>query len=328
MPRRVKGPDGKIHAFPDDVTDDEIRSAFGGDTSTAAPKPQVASGNTFGEKILNAAKMLGSAHLGALKGAAHTALDLGEMAGGLSNPFNPAGGTLREAVDTLYGKPGLSNAAMGAAREDTAYGNTAERVGGALETAAEMAIPVGEGAAAVKAAVPSAARAGKLFEGVKAAAKAVPIDVSAPGDVALRIADLAQRGGGTNFGPAPVRQFIQWVTDPNKGPMTYDVAKDFASNISRLSAKDTMSIPPAMQREIHQLRVVLNKAVGDAAAKVGKGEDYARAMNEYAKAMRLRDAVDAAKEGAAKYLPKAAGALGLGAAGAIGYKAYKALGGD
>lgn len=269
--------------------------------------------NGWPAKIGDAAGDLLSFARGGAKSAAHSALDLGQMA---INAGMVPGQT-----------PGLSNPLLDRAREDTAYreGDTAERIGAGTETAMELLAPGIKGTSAAIESIPSAGRAKQLFQGVKAAAKDIPVDMSAPGDVALRIADLAQRGGGTNFGPAPVRQFIQWATDPKRPPMTYEVARDFASNISRLSAKESMSIPPAMQREIHELRVVLNKAIGDAASKAGKGEDYARAMTEYAKAMKLRDAIDAAKEGAVKYLPKAAGAAGLGVAGAGGYELYKLL---
>lgn len=275
MPRLVKGPDGVIHSFPDDASDDEIRTALGGGQSPAsASKGQVAPGATFSEKIGNAANMLRDAAVGFGKGAVHTGIDLAQLAAN-SGQFGVNAATMPSEI-------------FDAARNRTAYTNTAQRVGGGIETAAELALP------ALKAgeAVPLTSRAGAAFNSVAKAANKVPVDLTEPGNVALRIADMAQRGGGTQWGPGPVRQFIQWATDPKKAPMNYEVARDFASNISRLSVDETRKLPPAMQMEIANLRVTLNKAVGEAAAKVGKGAEYAQAMTEYAKAMRLREAMN------------------------------------
>lgn len=159
-------------------------------------------------------------------------------------------------------------------------------VGALAGNAALAAVPVTKAIQAL----PTMAKAGKKFQQVMGAAKNVPVDISEPGNVALRIADLAQRGGGTNWGPAPVRQFIQYVTDPKRPEMTYEVARDFASNISRLSAKDLASVPPKMMSEIHRLRMAMNKAVGEAAETVGKGAEYSGAMREYARAAKLKNA--------------------------------------
>lgn len=256
------------------------------------PKGQRIDGASFGEKIKNAAAFLGNEVVGAAKGAAHTALDIGQTA--------VNAGVIPGQI------PGAPNAAVRAGMEATPYSNLGQQVGGGLETVAELAMPLTKAVEAI----PSAARAGKAFQEVMGAAKQVPIDVSEPGNVALRIADLAQRGGGTQWGPPPVRQFIQYVTDPKKPAMTYEVARDFASNISRLSAKDLASIPPAVMREIGNLRMTLNKSVADAANVAGKGSEYASAMTEYAKAKRLQGVLDDIAAGAQRAVPY----LGAGAA--------------
>ena len=179
------------------------------------------------------------------------------------------------------------------------YENTAERIGGGAEMLAELALPGLKAAQAV----PRTARAAANFQDVMGAARNLPVDMSAPGNAALRVAEMAQHGGGTEWGPAPVRQLIRYITDPKKPQMTYEVARDFASNISRLSARELASIPPAMKREIQELRVVLNEAVAQTAQKAGKGAEYKAAMREYAQAMRLRDIGDKTVKGAKKALP-------------------------
>lgn len=61
MSRSVKGPDGVVHQFPDDATDAEIGEALAGMQQPAKPVGQRVEGDTFSEKIANAAKMVGSA---------------------------------------------------------------------------------------------------------------------------------------------------------------------------------------------------------------------------------------------------------------------------
>jgi hypothetical protein len=150
----------------------------------------------------------------------------------------------------------------------------------------------------------------------------VPVDVNGPGQVALRINELAERGGSM---PMAVRKFLNRVTDPNKPGMVYEEARDFASNISRLSANEFQRLTPVVAKEVATLRVALNKAVAEAASKAGKGEEYAQAMNEYARAMKLKNAVDAAVDGAKRGIPYATAA-------GVGYwlttKVRQALGGE
>jgi hypothetical protein len=199
------------------------------------------------------------------------------------------------------------------AEEATTATNTPQAIGKGLETVAEMALPVGAAANAI----PRAARAGQKFQQVMAAAKDVPVNTDLPGQVGLRIMQLAERGGGAM--PRPVSQFLGWITNPAKEPMTYEVARDFASGISRLSANEMGRLAPSVAREVAELRVTLNKAVAEAASKAGKGREYADAMTEYAKAMRLRGMIDDVMTGAKRAAPYA------GAAGAATWLTSKML---
>ena len=141
-----------------------------------------------------------------------------------------------------------------------------------------------------------------------AAARTVPVNVEAPGQIGLRIMDVAERGGGTL--PQPVRQFVNWATNPGKEPMTYEIARDFASGISRLSANEMGRLSPAVAREVAGLRVALNKSVAEAAGKAGKGAEYSKAMTEYAKAMHMRKLIDEAVTGAKRAIPVAGAGAG------------------
>lgn len=257
-----------------------------------ASQPQAPPSPSVLNTLLDVAKGFG-------KGAAHTALDLGDLAGKLPvDLFDPTKGNLRGAIDKLYGQPGLSEAAFSDARQRSAYTNNAQRAGGAAETVAEMALPIGEAAKAV----PTVGKAGAKFQSVMSAAKNVPIDVNAPGKVALRISELAERGGSM---PKAARDFLKRVTDPKKGDMTYQEARDFASNISRISADEFNRLTPVIKREMGELRVALNESVAKAAEKAGKGAEYKSAMREYAQAMKIRDVINSAVEGVKKAAPYA-----------------------
>lgn len=186
---------------------------------------------------------------------------------------------------------------------------TAGTIGTYLPDAASMAVPVGATVKAGVNAIPSAARAGETFQKVMGAAKNVPLDIKETGDVALRIMQLAERGGSM---PLAVRKLLNRVTDPKKGEMLYEEGRDFASNISRLSANEFGRLTPAVAREVAELRVALNKANAMAAQAAGKGAEYKAAMKEYAQAMRLKKAVETATN---RVLPISIGVAAAGAAG-------------
>lgn len=156
--------------------------------------------------------------------------------------------------------------------------------------------------------IPRFSRASENFETVMGAAERVPVDLDDAGKVALRIHEIADRG--TTL-PSPVRKFIERITNPNKGPMEYRELRDWASNISGLSAKDWQTVNAKVGGQIHELRIALNKAAENAARAVGKGDAYTAAMKEYAQASRMREGVKEVKKAAVKSLPWAAGgALG------------------
>lgn len=241
--------------------------------------------------------------IGVAKGAGSTVAGLGEMAGNA--------GLLPSVRPNAFGDSAMRNPAFAQAEQATTATNTPQMIGKGLEAAAELALPVGAGAKAAAEAIPSAARAGAQFQSVMGAARAIPLNVEAPGQVALRIQQLAERGGGSM--PRPVSQFLQRITNPEKAPLDYEEARDFASGISRLSANEFQRMGPSVAREVAELRVTLNRSVAEAANKAGKGKEYAQAMNEYAKAKKLSGMIDDAVAGAKSALPKA---IGGGAAGA------------
>jgi hypothetical protein len=218
-----------------------------------------------------------------LRGAATGAVDLAQGAtASVRNQVNKGGDPkLRQ----MLGAPPVEETAdvMQAPESFSA------KVGEVLPDVALMAAPVGGAAKAAANAVPRAARAGQKFQEVMGAAKHIPIETKEVGDAALRINQLAERGGSM---PMSVRKLLNRLTDPNKAAMTYEESRDFASNISRLSADEMKRLQPVVRREVAHLSAAINKANAEAAKKAGKAAEYKSAMREYRQAMQLRDALD------------------------------------
>ena len=237
--------------------------------------------------------------LGFLQGSGGAAVDM--LQGAAANVSNRGTRGGDPKLREIMGVPPAEQVKDVMASPETMAG----MIGGAIPTIAEMAIPVGSGAKAAVSAIPRAARAGRKFQEVMSAAKDIQIETKAVGDAALRIQQLAERGGSM---PLAVRKILQRMTDPEKAPMAYEEARDFASNISRLSANEYGRLTPAVAREVANLRVALNEANAQAAKQAGKMPEYKAAMREYAQAMRIRGAVESAVKGAKQSLPYATAA--------------------
>ncbi len=200
---------------------------------------------------------------------------------------------LKGAVQSVTGKPleGVENLVSGGLQ--TATIPSAFMGGPAVSSAAEM--------------IPSRAAAGRAFEEVMQAAGQHPVNLTASSEPLTRVYELAQRGTSL---PQAAGKLLRRVTDPEQGPLTYKEARDFASNLSRLSSNEAQRLNPSMKRAVAQLSHAFNQDVGQTAHAAGKGSEYAQAMKEYAKASQLRNAgIWAAK----RIGIPAAAAAGLGA---------------
>ncbi|HXM63726.1 MAG TPA: hypothetical protein VN950_22890 [Terriglobales bacterium] len=178
------------------------------------------------------------------------------------------------------------------------YAKAAQETAGQGAGQALVALGTAGAAKAVGAAanaIPSASRAEAALQDVKASAGSIPIDTSDVGDTALKIYEQSQRGANL---PSSVNKLVRRLTAPNSAPMTYEEAKDFQSNISKLSADEQMKLNPNTKRLVGQLNQNLKGSLEDAADTVGKGQKFADAMKEYHHAMQLKgfseDAINAA----------------------------------
>ena len=242
---------------------------------------------------------------------------LSDLGTGVKKGIKRTLGNLASGAATMF--PGINYTPTDQARIDqqTKPEGTAEKIGFAAETVAEMAVPGGPITKAATRLIPSAKRAGVAFQQVMSKAKDIPVEVSGPTNVAMRIKQLADRGASM---PKVVRDFLKRVNEPGGGAMTYAEARDFATNISRLSSTEYKRVTPVVQKEIHALRMSLNSAVKRAADKVGMGDEHAAAMKEYSKAAKLGQHVDRGRKALVKAVVPSAYVAG-------GYYLSRLLGG-
>lgn len=165
-------------------------------------------------------------------------------------------------------------------------------------------------------------RAAQNFQQVASVANKVAVPIT--NDLSKALGDyqsLVDAGGSRSLS---VSKLLGRLTDPDKGPLTYEEARKFYSNISRLSADEMGRLTAVMKRQVGTIRAALGDAVQQAAENAGQGQAYSDAMTEYAKAKNLQDFGSTLKSGlvnAVKYgVPSGIG----GAAG--GYMLGRILG--
>lgn len=181
-----------------------------------------------------------------------------------------------------------------------------------------------EAASAASALTPAAMKqqAGGLLQSVAHDANKVPVQLENAGDPALKLMDWQKV---TQLGPT-VNKFLNRITNPKLGPLTYEEGRQFYQVLGQMSADETMKMAPPIRRQLTQLVVGLKEDLGNAADTVGKAADYYQGMGDFATASKYQGWLDSAKKWALdQAIPKVAGVLGAGAAGTAAYALYKKL---
>jgi hypothetical protein len=245
-----------------------------------------------------------------------------------------------EKVGDYMGSPVLGTARVGQGvgelgQEGKRWQGTKDVVGGTLDAvqipaafaggegvevgaagAAKAVGKVGEAAEAAGKIIPSAKRAGETMEQLRAAIGTHPVEITDElSKAATRVQELADNG---NTMPSAARKFIIRITDPEKGHLTYNEARDFMTKFGNMTGEEQSTIAPAMKGQMKQLGGALKNAVEATASRGGKLEDFQNSMNEYRRSVTLQKAMDIVKE----YGTKAAI---TGAAGATGVAVYEKL---
>jgi hypothetical protein len=219
-------------------------------------------------------------------------------------------------------KAGLTGAQEGGGlpQQPTALGNLAEGLGVVGTQLASLGTPElgGSAANAITEALPGAKaeRAGQAFQEIKGAIG--DHTVAMTDKLAGALGDIKDAVDTGSTLPSVINKFVSRVADTEQGPLTYNEARQFYSNVSQLSASEKMAAKPADLRLINQFRVALGDTIKDTVDSAGKLEQFQKAMKDFSSAKNLSDfgqkLIDALKKAA---IPAA---VGGGA-----YAAYKDL---
>lgn len=161
-------------------------------------------------------------------------------------------------------------------------------------------------------------RAAGLLQSVAHDANQVPVKLDNAGDAALSLMDWQKK---TQLGPT-INKFLNRVTNPKAGPLTYEEARDWYQLLGKMSADETMKMAPPVRRDLTSMVVGLKQDIGNAADTVGRAADYSKGMKDYATGAKLQGYYDTMKDWAVK----AGIGAGLTVAGAGGLKSlYTAM---
>ena len=326
---RVQDEQGNIHVFPGEATPEMIAQAMNvkppARPQLVQPQPTETIGNqptgilpwlknvesdfryggqqTFPGKILHLMGAQG-VNVGAQSGAADT------IASPILGPLKAAQGVAELPSHPGQGLKHIFGGALQAATLPASFV--------APSTSASDVVP--EAAEAVRAGIygkvpflgrafASKAAAGKNFQEVMGAAKDVPVSITDNLSEALsRYQELVDSGGSRSLS---VSKLLNRVTSPDRTPLTYKEARDFYSNISRLSANEAQRLTPQMKQQVGAVRAALNEAIQGTASQAGKGAEYGSAMKEFAQASRNAETAKKVAKAGIKYAVPAAGAAYL-----------------
>lgn len=224
-------------------------------------------------------------------------------AGNIKNAIHPRLGRSNDEVlgDIEKAIP-LFGPSLSKAGDQINEGNTSGALGTGLGVAGALFAPKIFGA--VGEAIPTRAKAGAIFDSLNSDLATTSVPLKSTIDPLQRATEIGARGSTL---PKAVSDLLTRSQSPIE--MTYPEARDYQSSLSDLSTSDKMALNSRMRGQVDQLHKGLFGDIYDAADTVGRGEDYAKAMQQYKTAARINNGLKTtAKIGATGI----AGALGLG----------------
>ena len=223
-------------------------------------------------------------------------------------------------------KQGAKDAIGGALQASTIPASfVAPEAGDATDAVMSGAGKVGDAIASKISPTAMKAQAAGLLQSVAHDANQVPVQLDNAGDAAMRLMDWQ---GKTQLGPT-VNKFLNRITNPKAGPLTYEDARDFYQLLGRMSVNETTKLAPAVQRDLTQMVVGLKQDIGNAADTVGRASDYYQGLGDYATASKYQDMLNDAKDFMSKQVIQGiAKGVGAGAGGTAAYGLWKWLKGQ
>src|SRR5215472_16327813 len=207
--------------------------------------------------------------------------------------YAPGMGTLEKIIT------GANRAIVAGAQVGTgeAAGGDPRKAGEAAKYAAILQ-PLGD---FISARFPSRKEAGDTINDVKNDIGSNPVDTSQTRTAAQRANQLRTQVGA--FMPAPLRKYVTRINDQTQGPLTFAEARDFYSQLTKLSLPERLKTGGEMKALVNEVTARLGGALESAANQAGRW-DYGDAVRNYSLAMRNRVALStAAALGAAAYTP-------------------------
>lgn len=192
---------------------------------------------------------------------------------------------------------------------NTNSSNDDQTAGKIAESGLEMAAPIARGIEAL----PNAGRAGRTLGEIATQAKDVPVMMRNAEAPLQRLTELGVRGGKMPSSANALLTRSQGVS-----PMTFPEARDYYSNIAGVARNELGDMSKPIARQYGMMKSGLHSDLTDAAATIGRGEDYANSIKEYARAKNLQEM--------GGNIARRAGKIGLGlGAGALGLEGVRSL---
>ena len=278
-------------------------------TVTASPAPAVISNAS----PRNAEEWFGAAEQDLRHGGKRTGLGrfLGKMQGRGDEGYSGLESGVSKGTADFMGSPALGalQVSHGVSEIPSHPGKGVKNiVGGTLKAATiPSMVMAGPEIKAVGAMIPTTEHAGELLNTVAQNANHVPVSLEGTHAALNEFLKYADSGG------TKPKVITDLVNRTYKGgePLTYEDARRFYTNISRLSDAEMSTLNPNMRRLMGGIKEAFKKDIGDAAAKVDQAANYYKGMKEYTKAAKLERAATEMKKWAIR-------AAGLGAAYEVG----------
>lgn len=171
-----------------------------------------------------------------------------------------------------------------------------------------LASLLGGGGPAASRAVPSFERSAGMLDQASTAVGQAPLKVT--DQLSKAASDIYEQKDFASQVPRVAQKFFQRITNPD-AETTWDDARKFYTNISRLSADEMGQMNPNTKRLMGNLRVALDDALQQMANEGGVGQQYRGGMQGYRSAAQWAGLKERAADAAKDYAAWAArGAIG------------------
>jgi hypothetical protein len=166
---------------------------------------------------------------------------------------------------------------------------------------------VGELVDKAKSVVPSTEHAGQVMNKLRDEIGSHPVEMTdGLSKATSRAQELADNG---NTMSSAVRKFVNRVTDPSKGHLTYNEARDYLTKFGSMTGDEAAKIAAPMKAQIQTIAGELKNSIAQTADRAGKLEDFQKSMAEYRNAKIVQNVIDWAKDLSIKGIAQKGGGI-------------------